>query len=48
MNLNAWLTTITGAAVLGLVILNAKGTADVINAAGSNVVKYIEAVQGRG
>lgn len=47
MNLNAILTTITGAAIIGLLILNAAGTATVIEAIGGNTVKYIAAIQGR-
>ena len=41
-----FLTIITGAAIAGLLILNASGTASVINALGGQAVGYVKAVQG--
>lgn len=47
MNFDKWLSVITTAGVVGLLILNARNTAEVFNAAGGNIVNYVKAVQGR-
>ena len=46
-NINVWLTTITMAALAGLVVLNFQGSAQILNALGGNAVNYVKAVQGR-
>jgi hypothetical protein len=46
-NFNAILSTITVAALVGLLIMNPAATAQVFSALGSNAVNYVQAVQGR-
>lgn len=46
-NFNAILSTITVAALVGLLIMNPKATSDVFNALGSNAVNYVRAIQGQ-
>jgi hypothetical protein len=46
-NFNAILSTITVAALVGLLIMNPKATADVFSSLGANAVNYVQAVQGR-
>lgn len=48
MNLNSALTTITGAALIGLLIVNAPGVRTVFDAVGGQIVAYVGAIQGRG
>jgi hypothetical protein len=46
-NFNAILSTITVAALVGLLIMNPSATAQVFNSLGSNAVNYVQAVQGK-
>jgi hypothetical protein len=46
-NFNAILSTITVAALVGLLILNPSATSEVFKALGSNAVNYVQAIQGR-
>lgn len=46
MDINKFLSMATTAAILGLFILNADGTVKVLNAAGGNLVNYIQSIQG--
>lgn len=45
--INGILSTITVAAIIGLIVLNYQGSAAVFNSLGSNAVNYVTAVQGR-
>jgi hypothetical protein len=46
-NFNAILSTITVAALVGLLVLNPKATSDIFTTLGSQAVAYVRAVQGQ-
>jgi hypothetical protein len=46
-NINVILSTITVAALVGLIVLNPTATVQLFNSLGSNAVNYVKTVQGR-
>jgi hypothetical protein len=46
-NFNAILSTITVAALIGLIVMNPTETVQLFNSLGSNAVNYVKTVQGR-